>query len=96
MGCPYVALGDVLQGVEDDWADHNQQAIYSSMLLVLWGNEGLTVMLYLDDGGAHVGDEASLGAVRRQELPRDRSGGSLAKGGSTRETAPIFLLERSS
>lgn len=49
-------------------------------------------MLYLNDGGAHVGGEASHGAMRRQRLPRDRSGGSLHRGGSTWETAPIFLV----
>lgn len=38
-------------------------------------------MLYLNDGGAHIGDEASHGAMRRQVLPRDRSGGPLARGG---------------
>lgn len=53
-------------------------------------------MLYLNDRGAHIGDEASHGAMRRQVLPRDRSGGPLARGGSTRETAPISLLEESS
>lgn len=37
-------------------------------------------MLYLNDGGAHVGGGASHGAVRRQKLPRDRRGGSLARG----------------
>lgn len=82
MGCglPYVALGDVLQGVEDDWPDHNQQAIWSSRLSTSWAKEALTVMLYLNNGGAHVGGEASHGAVMRQRLPRDRSGGPLNQG----------------
>lgn len=66
-GLPYVALGDVLQGVEDDWADHNQQAVQSSRHSRPWARGALTFMLYLNDGGAHVGDEASHGAVRRQE-----------------------------
>lgn len=66
-GLPYVAFGDVLQGVEDDWADHNQQAVQSSGLPTTCARGALTFMLYLNDGGAHVGDEASHGAVRRQE-----------------------------
>lgn len=68
MGCglPYVALGDVLQGVEDDWADHNQQAIQRSRASIPRAKGALTVMLYLNDGGAHIGGEASHGAMRRQ------------------------------
>ena len=47
-------------------------------------------MLYLNDRGAHVGDEASHGAVRRQQLPRDRSGGSVARGEHKGDGADLF------
>ena len=57
-----------------------------------------TFMLYLNDGGAHVGDEASHGAVRRQRVGLGKGVAERLRQGEergTRTTAPIFLLEES-
>jgi hypothetical protein len=62
-------------------------------------NRNLTFMLYLNDRGAHVGDEASHGAVRQapRGLPREKEWRNACARGKrgTSTTGSIFLLGES-